>query len=55
MTTFIVRFKNGNVAEVENAFDWDDDGYKSDPHLFFYDAQGKVICSFNYNEVESVQ
>lgn len=55
MTTYTVIFKNGNTAEVENAFDYDDDGYKSEPHLFFYDVEGKVICSFPYNEVDSVR
>lgn len=55
MNTTTVFFKNGNKVELENVFDYDDDGYKSEPHMFFYDSCGKVIYSCPYDDIDSIK
>lgn len=53
MTT--VFFKNGDKVELENVFDYDDDGHKVEPHMFFYDSFGKVSYSCQYNLIDSIK
>lgn len=55
MSTIRVKFNDGRIADVENAVGWDDDGYKSEPHLFVFGDNGSVLASWPYSEVASVE
>lgn len=55
MGTIRVKLNNGRIADVENAVDWDDDGHRTEPHVFVYGEGGCVLASWPYADVASIE